>query len=107
MFTFMPLFFLCPCAVAACVWGFKNDRSLEMEAILSSNVLLFIFVALKLDHVISWSWKAVFVPLWVVMCLPGNGSLDLMADKNINFRNCGDVLRCVGPFILPPASIHS
>lgn len=72
MFTFMPLFFLCPCAVAACVWGFKNDRSLEMEAILSSNVLLFIFVALKLDHVISWSWKAVFVPLWVVMCLPGN-----------------------------------
>lgn len=71
LFTFLPLFFLCPCAVAACVWGFKNDRSLEMEAILSSNVLLFIFVALKLDKVISWSWKAVFVPLWVVMCLPG------------------------------------
>merc|ERR1711970_1515331 len=58
-------------AIAACVWGFRNDRSLEMEAVLSSNVLLFIFVALKLDNVISWSWKAVFVPLWVVMCLPG------------------------------------
>jgi len=69
--TFMPLFFLCPMAIAACVWGFRNDRSLEMEAVLSSNVLLFIFVALKLDNVINWSWKAVFVPLWVVMCLPG------------------------------------
>ena len=67
----MPLFFLCPLTVAACVWGFKNDRSLEMEAIIASNVLLFIFVALKLDRIISWSWKAVFVPLWVVMCLPG------------------------------------
>ena len=71
LFTFMPLFFLCPLTIAACVWGFKNDRSLEMEAIIASNVLLFIFVALKLDHIINWSWKAVFVPLWVVMCLPG------------------------------------
>ena len=69
--------------MAACVWGFKNDRSLEMEAIIASNVLLFIFVALKLDRIISWSWKAVFVPLWVVMCLPGNLILDFVKSSII------------------------
>lgn len=86
LFTFMPLFFLCPLTIAACVWGFKNDRSLEMEAIIASNVLLFIFVALKLDHIINWSWKAVFVPLWVVMCLPGVAALYYVVWALLFFR---------------------
>lgn len=71
LMTFMPLFVLCPLAVGACIWGFKHDRSLEMETVISSNILLFIFIALKLDGIIHWKWKAVFIPLWVVMCLPG------------------------------------
>jgi len=86
LFTFMPLFLLCPLTIGACVWGFKNDRSLEMEAIIASNVLLFIFVALKLDHIISWSWKAVFVPLWVVMCLPGVAALYYVVWALLFFR---------------------
>lgn len=69
--VFMPLFLVSPVAVGACVWGFKNDRSLEMEALLSVNILLFIFVALRLDGIIDWSWTAIFIPLWIVMCLPG------------------------------------
>lgn len=68
---FFPILVLCPLSVAACIWGFKHDRSLELETVISSNVLLFIFIALKLDNVIDWQWKAVFIPLWVVMCLPG------------------------------------
>lgn len=70
LIVFTPLFFASPIAVAACVWGFRNDRSLELEAILSANVLLFIFTALKLDGTVSWDWTAVFIPLWVIMCLP-------------------------------------
>jgi len=68
--VFTPLFLTAPIAVAACVWGFKNNRSLELEAVLSSNVLLFIFIQLKLDRYISWQWTAVFIPLWIIMCLP-------------------------------------
>ena len=34
------------------------------------NVLLFIFVALRLDDIIQWPWTTVFIPLWIVMCLP-------------------------------------
>merc|ERR1712227_81369 len=71
LLTFMPLFVLCPLAVAACIWAYNHERSLEMEAVISSNILLFIFIALKLDEVIHWKWKSVFIPLWVVMCLPG------------------------------------
>jgi len=28
--VFTPLFFAAPVAVAACIWGFKHDRSLEV-----------------------------------------------------------------------------
>lgn len=31
LMTFMPLFVLCPLAVGACIWGFKHDRSLEVQ----------------------------------------------------------------------------
>jgi len=68
--VFTPLFFASPIAIAACVWGFKNDRSLELEAILSANILLFIFISLRLDHMVAWEWTAVFIPLWILMCLP-------------------------------------
>lgn len=35
LLVFMPLFFVSPVSVAACVWGFRHDRSLEarMEAL--------------------------------------------------------------------------
>ncbi|XP_044538722.1 transmembrane protein 185A [Gracilinanus agilis] len=31
LLVFMPLFFVSPVSVAACVWGFRHDRSLEYE----------------------------------------------------------------------------
>ncbi|XP_002119768.2 transmembrane protein 185A-like [Ciona intestinalis] len=68
--VFTPLFFAAPVAIAACVWGFKHDRSLELEVVLSTNVLLFIFIALRLDNIILWPWTTVFIPLWIIMCLP-------------------------------------
>ncbi|XP_077984357.1 transmembrane protein 185A-like [Glandiceps talaboti] len=67
--VFMPLFFVSPLSIAACIWGFRHDRSLELEAILSVNILQFIFIALRLDRVITWSWVIVFIPLWILMCL--------------------------------------
>lgn len=36
LLVFMPLFFVSPVSVAACVWGFRHDRSLEVK---SSDVL--------------------------------------------------------------------
>lgn len=31
LLVFMPLFFVSPVSVAACVWGFRHDRSLEVK----------------------------------------------------------------------------
>ncbi|XP_026864517.2 transmembrane protein 185A-like [Electrophorus electricus] len=67
LLVFMPLFFISPLSVAACVWGFRHDRSLELEIMCSVNILQFIFIALRLDNIISWSWLVVCVPLWILM----------------------------------------
>lgn len=32
LLVFMPLFFVSPVSVAACVWGFRHDRSLEVRS---------------------------------------------------------------------------
>ena len=58
-----------------------------MEAVISSNILLFIFIALKLDEVIHWKWKSVFIPLWVVMCLPGKNIEKYLILKNLSLKN--------------------
>ncbi|KAG7250980.1 hypothetical protein CRUP_024055 [Coryphaenoides rupestris] len=67
LLVFMPLFFVSPVSVAACVWGFRHDRSLELEVLCSVNILQFIFIALKLDGIINWPWLVVCVPLWILM----------------------------------------
>lgn len=87
IFIFMPLFFVSPVAVAASIWGFKHDRSLELEALLSVNILLFIFVALRLDNIIDWTWTAIFIPLWIVMCLPGIAVLYYLVWTLLFFRS--------------------
>ncbi|XP_071480254.1 transmembrane protein 185A-like [Diadema antillarum] len=69
LIVFMPLFLTSPVSIAACVWGFKHDRGLELEAMCSINILQFIFIALKLDEIISWRWGVVFIPLWILTCL--------------------------------------
>uniref|UniRef100_A0A8C5UPE6 Transmembrane protein 185A n=1 Tax=Microcebus murinus TaxID=30608 RepID=A0A8C5UPE6_MICMU len=56
LLVFMPLFFVSPVSVAACVWGFRHDRSLELEILCSVNILQFIFIALRLDRIIHWPW---------------------------------------------------
>ncbi|XP_017523881.1 transmembrane protein 185A isoform X3 [Manis javanica] len=67
LLVFMPLFFVSPVSVAACVWGFRHDRSLELEILCSVNILQFIFIALRLDRIIHWPWLVVCVPLWILM----------------------------------------
>ncbi|KAG7262551.1 hypothetical protein CRUP_011561 [Coryphaenoides rupestris] len=45
LLVFMPLFFVSPVSVAAC-----------LEVLCSVNILQFIFIALKLDGIINWPW---------------------------------------------------
>ncbi|XP_026480386.1 transmembrane protein 185A-like [Ctenocephalides felis] len=67
--VFIPLIFVSVVSVAACVWAVKHDRSFELELFCSVNALQFVFLPLKLDGFVSWSWEVVFVPLWIVLCL--------------------------------------
>lgn len=47
----------------------SNKIKFQLELFCAVNVLQFIFLALRLDGFILWSWEVVFVPLWIVMCL--------------------------------------
>ncbi|KAI1291738.1 putative transmembrane protein [Halotydeus destructor] len=67
--AFIPLIFISLLSIAICVWSLKNDRGFEMELFCSINLLQFVFIALRLDKFIIWSWVVVFVPFWIVMCL--------------------------------------
>lgn len=66
--VFIPLMFLSLVSIGICIWAVKNDRSFEMEFFCSVNILQFIFIALRLDKYIDWSWVIVFIPMWIVMC---------------------------------------
>ncbi|XP_053595646.1 transmembrane protein 185B-like isoform X2 [Microplitis demolitor] len=67
--VFIPLIFISIVSIAVCIWAVKHDRSFELELFCAVNVLQFIFLALKLDRFIAWSWEVVFVPLWALLCL--------------------------------------
>lgn len=67
--VFIPLIFGSVASVGACIWSVKHDRSFELELFLAVNALQFVFLPLKLDGFVSWSWEVVFVPLWIVLSL--------------------------------------
>ncbi|KAK7093484.1 transmembrane protein 185A-like [Littorina saxatilis] len=67
--VFIPLIFMAIVSIGICIWAVKNERSFEMELFCSVNILQFIFLALRLDEIITWSWVIVFIPIWIVMCV--------------------------------------
>lgn len=67
--VFVPMIFGSVASVGACVWSVKHDRSFELELFMAVNALQFVFLPLKLDELVNWSWEVVFVPLWIVLCL--------------------------------------
>ncbi|KAK3592588.1 hypothetical protein CHS0354_001756 [Potamilus streckersoni] len=69
MFVFIPLMFMSVMSIGFCVWAVKNERSFELELFCAVNILQFIFLSLRLDKVIQWSWVIVFIPIWIVMCI--------------------------------------
>ena len=73
--AFIPLIFISLLSIAIVFWAIKNDRSFELELFCSVNIIQFIFIALRLDRFIIWSWLIVFVPLWIIMSLSIIGCL--------------------------------
>ena len=66
-----PLIILSITCIGIGIWAIRNGRSFDFEIFCSVNVLEFIFIALKLDGFIDWSWIIVFIPLWSVMAMFG------------------------------------
>uniref|UniRef100_T1IRI0 Transmembrane protein 185A n=1 Tax=Strigamia maritima TaxID=126957 RepID=T1IRI0_STRMM len=85
--VFIPLIFISIISIAICIWSVKHDRSFELELFCSVNILQFIFLALRLDEFIIWSWVVVFVPLWIVMCLALIGVLYAIIFATILLRS--------------------
>ena len=59
-YCFLPLYLLSLVSVATFIWSIKYARSYEIELFFSANMLQFIFIALRLDSSITWSWTVSF-----------------------------------------------
>lgn len=66
---FIPIYGVSVLSIAACVWGYRHERQLELESFFSLNILQFICVSLKWDGVVTWDWMVVLVPVWIVLTL--------------------------------------
>jgi hypothetical protein len=64
-FCFIPLFLLSLVSVGTLVWSIRFNRSYEIEMFCAINVLQFVFVALRLDMYIMWSWIVSFFFLFI------------------------------------------
>lgn len=84
--AFVPLIFVSLLSIAVAIWALKNERDFEFEFICSLNLLQFIFVPIRLDEFITWSWVVVFVPLWILLCLAIIGVLYALIFAVILFR---------------------
>ncbi|KAG8144621.1 hypothetical protein E2320_013095 [Naja naja] len=96
LLVFMPLFFVSPVSVAACVWGFRHDRSLELEILCSVNILQFIFIALRLDEIIKWPWLVRKLRLHLVLFSECQGCLCPSVDPDVlSLFGCAVLYRLV------------
>jgi NADH:ubiquinone oxidoreductase subunit 6 (subunit J) len=66
---FIPLYALSLISIGSCIWSIRYERSYELELICSLNILQFVFIALRLDNTITWSWVLVLIPVWILMCI--------------------------------------
>lgn len=67
VFVFVPLLVMCVSGVGICIWAAKSQRSFDLEFLITANILFFIFLLLRLDRVVLWSWSVVFIPVWIAM----------------------------------------
>lgn len=98
--VFVPMIFGSVASVGACVWSVKHDRSFELELFMAVNALQFVFLPLKLDELVNWSWEIVFVPLWICLCisLVGRYIIGVKIGNNCYFTcyiSCSKVIRYV------------
>lgn len=84
--VFVPLVFISILSIAICIWSIRHDRSFELELFCAVNILQFIFLALKLDRLITWPWEITFVPMWIVLCISLVGVLYTIVFAGILLR---------------------
>lgn len=54
-------------SISACAWSIRNGRVIDMEFFAAINLLQIVFIALRLDNLLNWSWVVVFVPTWILL----------------------------------------
>jgi hypothetical protein len=65
---FVPLLILSLLSIGISIWSIRYSRSYEIELFCAINILQFIFIALRLDNIITWSW-AVSLFIIIIICI--------------------------------------
>jgi len=54
--SFVPLLILSLLSIGLTIWSIRYSRTFEIELFCVINILQFVFIALRLDNIIMWSW---------------------------------------------------
>jgi len=65
--VFLPLFLLSVLSVIVCGWGWRKERTLDLELLFAVNMLQFVMLVLRLERLVLWSWQIILIPLWVLL----------------------------------------
>lgn len=66
---FVPLLILSLISIIICIWSVRYHRSYEIELFCAVNMLQFIFIGLRLDNIITWSWAVSKLVTRIYMCM--------------------------------------
>ncbi|XP_065884380.1 transmembrane protein 185B-like [Dysidea avara] len=64
---FTPAYFLCLLCIFACIWSCWRRRGVELELLGILNILQLVFLGIRLDELVEWTWAVVLIPTWILI----------------------------------------
>lgn len=66
--VFVPMYILSIVSIPTCIWNCYRKRSIEIELLSMTSFIQFIFLSIKLDNAVNWTWAIILIPLWLLYC---------------------------------------
>lgn len=67
--VFTPLYFLALLSIAPVLWSCCLKRTFDIGLLSVGGLLQFLFLGIRLDRFVSWTWAVVFIPTWILVCV--------------------------------------
>lgn len=66
---FVPMHICTFLSFISCLWSLRTQKNFLIQSFILLNGLLFLFFPLRLDQYLTWRYSAVFIPVWISLCI--------------------------------------